>query len=133
MDGYELIEKQLEAYRQALPEGEEEWPFRIQKTYECIIANLYNPRLKVSWLKKQCFIGGHNFSARFAHFTGMKPKAFINHHRMCAAKMILSNSQFHALSIPNIAAEVGILSVSTFTRSFEHHNGVTPAKYREMH
>lgn len=131
MSGYRKLEIFLHIYQQNLPEVDETWPFIIQKAYVCIIAYLFNPVLKVDWLKEQCYVGSHNFSARFAHFIGYKPKTFINHHRMNAAEAILKDPEFHEILISEIAAKVGVLSVSTFTRSFLRHKGMTPAQWRE--
>lgn len=131
MNENEQIQKKLEVYRQKLPEAMDDWPLKIQKAYKCIIVYLFDLCLSISWMKKICYINGHNFAAKFRHYTGMSPIAFINYHRIEAAKLLMSDSSFQDISISDIAVAVGYSSISAFSKSFKKHTEINPAQWRK--
>jgi AraC family transcriptional regulator of arabinose operon len=76
-----------------------------------------------------------NLSAgRLAHLfksqVGVSPQRYLNSVRLEKGKELLERG---GLSIKEIAAEIGIASVSRFCRSFKTTYGVTPNEYRKTH
>jgi AraC-like DNA-binding protein len=73
-------------------------------------------------------------SGRLAHLfksqVGVSPQRYLNTIRLVKAKELLERG---GLSIKEIAAEIGIASVSRFCRRFKTTYGVTPNEYRKTH
>ncbi len=130
---YNIIEKQLEAYREKLPQAEKKWPFRVQNVYICLIKNLFDSPLSVTWMKSKCRINGHNFAPKFRYYIGKNPNAFINHHRIEAAKLLLANDRLKECTVSGVATEVGFSSISAFSKCFKRQTGKSPSSWRKKH
>jgi AraC-like DNA-binding protein len=76
----------------------------------------------------------HLSSGRLAHLfkseLGVSPQRYLNNIRLDKAKEHL---ELGDLSVKEIAAEIGIASVSRFCRSFKARFGLTPNEYRKTH
>jgi AraC family transcriptional regulator of arabinose operon len=89
--------------------------------------------------RRQFFIGdiarAVNLSTgRLAHLfkseVGVSPQRYLMNIRLEKATELL---EIGGLSVKEIAAEIGIASVSRFCRSFKSRYGVTPNEYRKTH
>ena len=67
------------------------------------------------------------FSERFKAALDMTPMAYVAQWRMQVAKKLLSES---ALSIEQVAAEVGYESLASFSKAFKRITEVNPGEYR---
>ena len=70
-----------------------------------------------------------SFRKTFKEYTGFSPARFINEVRMSKAKELLTNT---ALSIKEVAYNVGYNNHDYFFTAFRHMTGYTPAEYRHM-
>ena len=68
-----------------------------------------------------------SFRKTFKEYTGFSPARFINEVRMSKAKELLTNT---AMSIKEIAYNVGYNNHDYFFTAFRHMTGQTPAEYR---
>lgn len=129
MNQFAYARKRLEHYRQNLPPGD--YPPDVSRSLNCIRDHLYDPRLSVGWLMEHCCQQNHNFSSRFAHYTGQLPKQFILYHRMRAARLILTDRKIERVGVSTLAFELGFSSVSAFSKCFKRHYGITPSRWRK--
>ena len=70
-----------------------------------------------------------SFRKTFKEYTGFSPARFINEVRMSKAKELLTNT---AMSIKEVAYNVGFNNHDYFFTAFRHRTGMTPAEYRNM-
>lgn len=70
-----------------------------------------------------------SFRKTFKEYTGFSPARFINEVRMSKAKELLTNT---AMSIKEVAYNVGYNNHDYFFTAFRHMTGMTPAEYRNM-
>jgi len=77
-------------------------------------------RLSVSYLNEM-----------FHDAFGMSPYSYLIHLRIREAKRIMIASQ--GLALKEVAARAGFHDVSHFVATFRKKEGLTPAKYRELH
>ena len=123
------LKKIKESYRLALPDAKKEWPFKIQRTFTFIKVQLFNPRLNISWLKKECLINSKSFATRFRQHINRYPKDFILHHRIEVAKQILKQTEVHVTAA---VIAVGFNSPSSFANSFKTRENLTPTQWRKQ-
>ncbi|MCD9022542.1 response regulator transcription factor [Cohnella silvisoli] len=69
-------------------------------------------------------------SRLYKQATGTNLSDYIIDRRVAAAKELLADKQY---KINEIAAKVGVDSVSNFSRYFKKHTGMTPQQYRDVH
>lgn len=74
---------------------------------------------------------GEGFDEEFEHHVGMKPEEFINHHRIEASKLILTNEEFKDISIRTIASKIGYEDVYTYISIFVQKEGMAPSVWRK--
>src|SRR5690625_6137250 len=127
MNGHNSTEKTLEMYRKELPEVDSSWPPMVQQMGDCIHRHLFNRKLSVNWIKKECHINGKSFSDRFNLCTGYYLLDYIIHHRIEASKRLLDQTE---VSITQIALAVGYTSLSSFCNTFKNKEGYRPSEWR---
>jgi AraC-like DNA-binding protein len=131
LNEWEHIEHLNETYRKKLSSPElEGWP-QVQRAVRFIHSNLFDRRLTVAWIRRECRITDHNFSARFAWLLRQTPEHYILHHRIAAAKLLLRNGTLADVHLTDIALSIGFHSLSTFDIAFKKQTGCTPGKYRK--
>jgi AraC-like DNA-binding protein len=125
MESYRNIEQIEETYRNTLPapEGRGE----VQRAELFITEHLFDSTLVVGKMEEQCHIYGKSFASQFDIVTGFTPKAFILHHRIEAAKLLLLQTE---ASVTTIALSLGFSSLSSFDKAFEALVGQRPSEWR---
>ncbi|MCW9706173.1 helix-turn-helix transcriptional regulator [Fodinibius salsisoli] len=127
MSNQNNIQKNLEDYCCAIVNPDPEWPHGVHRAVECIRDHLFDPKLSVRWMKKQCHLNGNNFSGKFKYYVGMTPKQYWLDHRIKLAKKLIRED----ISITMIALGLGFNSLSAFTMLFKKYEGCSPTDYRE--
>lgn len=133
MNRNEEIETTLEKHRGEMRETKTEATPKIQQAEVFISKHLYKLELTVNMMIDECNIKRHNFSSKFEHYFGQKPKQYILHHRIAAAKKLLANPQLNDIDLSEMGYEVGFKNTSTFSKAFKRETGITPAHWRENH
>jgi len=72
-----------------------------------------------------------DFLKKFKDSVGMSPTEYVNHHRIEASKIILSEPECRQIPIAEIALEVGYKDPEEFNTLFYLKVGLTPEKYRK--
>lgn len=108
----------------------EQWPREVQQAVSFIHKRLLSdPKITVSWIKRQCNVNSKMFSARFKMCTGYYPSEYIIHHRLEVAKKMLKETE---ASVTDIAIEAGFSSLASFANTFKNHEGLSPSEWREQ-
>lgn len=90
--------------------------------------------LTVSMLADRVGAPEHRLRAYINQKTGFRNfAAFINHHRLEAAKTALRDRSLLRTPILTIALDAGFASLPTFNRVFKAAEGITPTEYRRSH
>ncbi|MBA2937263.1 helix-turn-helix domain-containing protein [Paenibacillus sp. CGMCC 1.16610] len=85
--------------------------------------------LNISMIGESFSLTPSYVSKIFKEHTGESLLDLINHTRLSAAKVLLSE---HNLTINEVAWRVGYADVSTFLRIFKKFEGMTPGKYQKI-
>ncbi len=88
----------------------------------------YNSDVGMDSLAEMCHMSPAHFRRSFQETMGTSPLKYLNQLRIRKACMMLSIGND---SILNIAAEVGIPSISSFNRNFLKETGRSPREYRQ--
>jgi AraC-like DNA-binding protein len=72
------------------------------------------------------------FAKQFKDALGKTPTDYINHHRIEASKLILSEPECKEIPIAEIANEIGYSDPEEFITLFYIKVGITPAEYRKQ-
>jgi AraC-like DNA-binding protein len=80
-------------------------------------------------LAASCRVSPATFTRLFRRQYGLPPRQYILHQRMRKACELL---QYTDLSLTEIAAQVGYLSLQSFRRAFRRHRHIYPGTYRRQ-
>ncbi|MBO0779808.1 MAG: helix-turn-helix transcriptional regulator [Ktedonobacteraceae bacterium] len=94
------------------------------------VADHLSENLSLEALAQQVGFSSYHFARLFRQTTGESPHQFVLRQRLAAAERLLQES---ALSLAQIASEVGIPNQSYFTQAFKRYRGMTPLVYRQRH
>ncbi len=97
----------------------------ISKIHEC-----YNEKLEVTELAKIANLSRSAFVKRFTELCKIPPSEYITRRRLEAAEYLLINT---ALSVGEIAFEVGFYDASHLNKTFVAQNSISPNAYRKRH
>lgn len=100
----------------------------VRQLLDFIARHLFEPELRVAWMKEACGIRDNSSVLRFRAEMGLPPSAYVRHLRMETSSRLLVES---GLRIGQIGALVGYPEHSTFNRAFRRWAGVSPRHYRE--
>ena len=128
---YEKVQEILDNYKSELSGADEDWTPKVQRAISYIHKHLFDSRLTVGWMMKQCRINGHNFSSRFKYYLGRTPKRYILHHRIEAAKQLMANPKLQDVSVSAVAFELGFSSAAVFSNAFKKLAGKSPSIWRK--
>ena len=109
---------------------------KLQHTDECFmkaiskIHECYYEKLTVTELAKIANLSRSAFVKRFAELCKIPPSEYITKIRLEAAEYLLLNT---ALSIGEIAFEVGFYDASHLNKTFTTQMGLSPTAYRKEH
>jgi AraC family transcriptional regulator len=85
--------------------------------------------LSLEVIAKVAGMSPYYFARLFKQVIGKTPHQYILHCRMeCAKQLLLENT----CSITEVAAQVGFVSLSHFSKRFCKHTGMSPKSYREQ-
>jgi AraC-like DNA-binding protein len=133
--GHAAIDLLAMALRHVTPsvpggDGPEDVLLDMMQTH--VREHLADPDLRVAELARR-----HHVSVRHAYTLferiGTTPGAYLREQRLLAARTMLSDPRHGWLRLPDIAAAVGFLELSTFERAFRRQYGTTPAGWRREH
>ncbi len=88
----------------------------------------YSGSVSMNSLAELCHLSPAHFRRSFQETMGTSPLKYLNQLRIRKACMMLSVGND---SILNIAAAVGMPSISSFNRNFQKETGVSPREYRQ--
>lgn len=108
--------------------GDPGWPHNVTEIVRYIHTHLFDPRLNVAYVLRQCGLTNHNASSRFKASIGIGVRDYIEQQRLEAAKLLLRTSD---AEVYLIAEAVGYGYVESFARAFRRAVGCTPCQYRE--
>lgn len=94
------------------------------------IEDHYMEEIYLDLLAQNLSLTSSYISRYFKEKTGFNLNRYINNFRIKKATEILSNSSSN-LMIKDVAAQVGILSISTFNRLFKQYTGFSPKQYKQ--
>ena len=123
-----IKEQVLDLYKKELLKPEKDWPFDIREGLLCINKHLFNIGYSVSTMKDRCNITDTNYSSRFCNYVGMTPGKYITHHRIQAARKLISNKKLKNVRMSSIGFVVGYEKPSSFTMTFKRKTGGLPPK-----
>lgn len=121
----------LQDYKLQLPTPDENWPFDIRDGLNCINKHMFDPGFTVKTMRDQCNIKAQDFSSRFDNYIGFSPRAYITHHRIQLAKILLKDKEFRKLHVNTLGFFVGFEKPSSFSMTFRNHAGISPKKWRK--
>lgn len=87
----------------------------------------YAQGLRLQDLADQAHLSVRQFTARFKRAFGETPMRYLTRVRIGAAQELLRRS---GLGVADVAHAVGYENLSHFYRTFVHHTGVSPGRYR---
>ncbi|WP_148898692.1 helix-turn-helix domain-containing protein [Fodinibius salinus] len=134
-----IIKQKLEDYRSQLSgcllkmknENGIPWPHEVTAVSRFISRRLYHPDLDISYMKDRGIIKSHRLSGQFEYYAGLKPKSYINLHRVSASQKLLRLPKLGKMSILKVAYHVGYRRPSTYIKAFKRQEGVSPGKWRK--
>jgi len=106
------------------------YPFDVKKALQYLHDHLFDAQCSIKRMKEECNIQITNFSARFSGYVGLSPKQYLIHHRIKAAKKLLSDGELKHLSISRIGFAVGYDRLSSFSTVFKNKVGASPGVWR---
>ena len=101
---------------------------RLDETIEYLRLHLKRP-ITLQDLAEVAHMGSRQLSRIFMQRTGLPPMAYLRKLRMDRARVLLSTP---ALSIKQVAMEVGFDDPYHFSRVFHQAEGVSPLEYRRI-
>jgi len=131
MSRYSKVENLKETYRVKKIRVRKDWPRKIRESIYLMKKHLFDRQLTVWWIKEQCRINNHNFSSRFAYYTGRSPKKYILYHRVEVAKKLLKDQKLSDLPVSIFALELGFSTVSAFSKCFKRETEMAPSHWRD--
>ncbi len=90
--------------------------------------NCCDPNLSIAGLAESAGLSDAKLSVLFRNMKQITPKEYLTQLRMKKARALLRNT---ALSVKDIAEQVGYLDTSSFIRRFKTYIGMTPLQYRQ--
>ena len=75
MSSYKIIEQEKEAYLEALPDPDPEWPTDVTVVYKALKDQLFEMDLRIGETLEDAGYCNNNISTKFRHFVGKAPKA----------------------------------------------------------
>jgi AraC family transcriptional regulator len=109
-------------HRNALP------AYRLHRVVKLMESSMASG-LSLSALAAEAELSDFYFSRLFHQATGHSPSQYFIQLRLAKARQLLSNT---ALSIIEVALEVGYSSPGHFAQVFRRHTGMTPREYRQQ-
>lgn len=103
---------------------DEEWSGRIA----ALIDRHFGETLTLRTLAERCHGSPYHLQRTFKRTMGMTPAEYVQRTRMARARTLLAGTD---KPVADIAAEVGLSSVSYFISLFRQSTGLTPAQYRQ--
>ncbi|MBO4927084.1 MAG: AraC family transcriptional regulator [Clostridiales bacterium] len=86
--------------------------------------------ITLEWAADFVGFSKYHFARLFKEYTDVTFYDFLQHRRMQAARVLLTDTD---KSITEIAFQSGFNNLTSFTRSFKNSTGMTPSRYRVVH
>ena len=128
LEKQDRIEQELEDFLREVSEApSDSIAWEIREVLEHVHANLFDPRLNVGSVRRECRLRNNNISSRFRCSVGLGPREYIEAARIEAARRLLRHRD---LEIYLIAMAVGYDHQETFCRAFQRQMGCPPSEWR---
>lgn len=88
----------------------------------------HRSRLLIARLARSCRISESTLRRRFAEFTGVSPKQYLQRKRLILSRDLLTGG----MSVKEISAICGFSSPTRFSRQFRDFYGMTPVQFRKQ-
>ena len=102
---------------------------RVVKMLRHLEGHLFDRRLNVERLKKECGVRDNSIAIVFHREIETPPKQYISQRRLETAVRLLQSSN---LKVWRIAKLVGFSGIGVFGRAFRRWAGQSPAQYRKL-
>ena len=89
----------------------------------------YAQKLDLDDLAQAAFMSRFHYVRIFKQLYGLTPRNYLRDMRITKAKELLKQGH----SITDICADVGYVSLSTFSNTFKKSTGYSPREFREFH
>jgi len=122
-----LLEQAATASLDRIRRDGEKAPERLKKLFDYLEENIFDKRLDVNQMKRDCKMRNNSVSIFFGEVTGQPPHAYIVERRVDTAAALLRDS---ALRIRIITELTGFSGHPIFTRNFKTFYGMTPQAFR---
>src|SRR5215510_2864475 len=100
---------------------------RLRRAIEFMHDN-FRREIALEEIAAAAYLSEYHFARLFKRITGVTPHPYLSNVRLDRARKLLAET---ALSIGDIAVQVGYQSQSHFTKMFKSVTGVTPRVYRD--
>lgn len=110
------------------PEGERAMPLNLKYLVQ-YMENHYFRSLSLDFLASFSGLSKYHLTREFSRYMGCPPIEYLIRLRTQNARFLLQNTE---LPVKQIAAEVGMESVSNFVQTFKKRTGMTPGEYRQQ-
>ena len=100
---------------------------RREELVKKLIVERLSQTIEVAQLAYACSLSRSHFSRAFKRTTGLTPREWIRHQRICQAKQLIQGTR---LSLTQISNECGFADQAHFCNSFVRSEGVTPLAWR---
>ncbi len=101
-------------------------PFRSFFLY--LEREVFSTKCSIGAARKAANIRSNTYSARFCQMTGLRPRAYVEHHRIMLARRIIRHIPLHFWEV---AAKVGFEDPSVFSRTYRRVLGHSPSQEEE--
>jgi AraC-like DNA-binding protein len=129
-----ILVQALRAWIGSLPPGRGGWLGALRDPQVAGALTLMHRaperRWTVATLAGQVGLSRSPFAARFTQLVGEPPLAYLTRWRLLRAARALGEEP---VSLQDLAARVGYVSVAAFSRAFQRSFGVAPGAYRRQH
>ncbi len=100
---------------------------RLQNAKD-FIDKSFDTKLSLRKLAEEACLSEHHFLRHFKTAFDITPHQYITQKRLEKARILLLNTE---ASISEISEQIGMDNLSSFSRLFKKHHGVSPEKYRK--
>ena len=123
------IQAELATYQATLRRSWQgtELPLQVEEALAYIHTHLFDEELSFGCVCGQCGLRNHNTSSHFKRAVGMGMRAYIERHRLEAAKLLLQGRRAYVL---HIAWAVGFTHPESFARAFKRYQGCSATQFR---
>lgn len=100
---------------------------KVIQSVKSYISRNYHKDITLDVLADEFSLNKFHLQKQFKRYIGLSPSEFLIHTRLTQAKELLRTTDY---SIGSISEEIGVKSISSFSRMFKKYENTTPIEYR---